>query len=75
MELRFSMASHSQTVGEMERVNGVLNQYLRNLVNVDQKDWADNVGRVEFSNALGHQRVVFHGGLLSGCASTYYPSS
>ena len=30
---------------EMECMNGVLNQYLRNLVGVDQGDWADYVGR------------------------------
>ena len=36
-------------IGKPERVNGVLNQYLRNLVGVDQWDWADYVGREEFS--------------------------
>jgi hypothetical protein len=29
-------------------VNGLLNQYLRNLVDVDQRDWVDYVGRAEF---------------------------
>ena len=43
------MAFHSQMVGKMEHVNGVLNQYLRNLVGVDQGDWADYVGRAEFN--------------------------
>ena len=33
----------------MERVNAGLDQYLRNLVSVDQGDWADYVGWVEFS--------------------------
>ena len=35
--------------GKTECVNGVLKQYLRNLVGMDQGDWADNVGGVEFS--------------------------
>ena len=39
----------------MERVNGVLKQYLRNLVRADQGDWADYVGWAEFSyNAATH---------------------
>jgi hypothetical protein len=39
----------------MECVNGVLNQYLTNLVGVDQRDWADYVGRAEFrSNVAMH---------------------
>jgi hypothetical protein len=39
----------------MERVNGVLNQYLRNLVGADQQNWADYVGQKEFS-----RNVVMH---------------
>ena len=49
MKLRFSTAFYSQMDGKMEHVNGVSNQYLRNLVSVDQEDWADYVGRAEFS--------------------------
>ena len=49
MKLRFSMAFHSQTNGKMERLNGGSNQYLRNLVNANQRDWGDYVGRAEFS--------------------------
>lgn len=49
MKLRFSTALHSQMDGKTERVNGVLKQYLRNLVGADQGDWADYVGRAEFS--------------------------
>ena len=49
MKLRFSTALRSQMDGKTERVNGILKQYLRNLVGVDQGDWADYVGRAEFS--------------------------
>ena len=43
---RFSTAFCYQILGKMERVNEVLNQYLRNLVGVDQSDWADSVDGV-----------------------------
>ena len=36
-------------VGKTECVNGVLNQYLRNLVGVNQQNWAEYVGRTEFN--------------------------
>jgi hypothetical protein len=45
MKLRFKMAFYSQMVGKTERVN----QYLRNLVGADQRDWVHYVGRAEFS--------------------------
>src|SRR6202022_3745377 len=44
-KLWFSTALHSQMDGKTQRVNGVLKQYLRNLVGADQGDWADYVGR------------------------------
>ena len=48
-KLTFSTAFHPQTDGQTERVNGVLNQYLRNFVSADQRDCVDYVGLVEFS--------------------------
>ena len=48
-KLELSTAFHYQTVGKMERLNGVSKQYLRNLVGADQRDWTDFVGRAEFS--------------------------
>ena len=33
----------------MKRVNGISNQYLRNLVGEDQRDWVDYEGWWEFS--------------------------
>ena len=49
MKPRFSMAFYSQMDGKTKCVNGILKQYLRNLVSADQGDWADYVGRPEFS--------------------------
>jgi hypothetical protein len=42
------MAFHPQTNGKTERVNGVLNQYLKNYVNIDQRDWGEHLGLVKF---------------------------
>ena len=54
-KLTFSTAFHPQTNGQTEWVNGVLNQYLRNFVSADQRDWADYMGLAEFSyNAATH---------------------
>ena len=44
MKLSFSTALHSQMDGKIKHVNDVLKQYLRNLVGVDQGDWANYVG-------------------------------
>jgi hypothetical protein len=44
MKPKFTTAFHSQMVGKPEHMNEVLNQYLRNLVGVDQQDWANYVG-------------------------------
>lgn len=40
---------HFQMNREAERMNRVSNKYLWNLVSVDQRGWADYVGRVELS--------------------------
>ncbi len=42
MKLSFSMAFHPQTNGQIERVNGVLNQYHSDYVNVNKKDWGEH---------------------------------
>ena len=49
MKLKFNTTFRSQMVGKTKCVNGVLNQYSRNLVGADQRDWADYVGRAKFS--------------------------
>lgn len=43
--LTFSMAFHPQTHGQTKRVNGILNQYLRNLVSAAQRHWAAYLGQ------------------------------
>jgi hypothetical protein len=48
-KLAFSTAFHPQTDGQTERVNGVLNQYLRNYVSADQSDWTEYLVLAEFS--------------------------
>ena len=54
-KLRFATAFHIQTDGEAERVNEIFDQHLRNLVSADQQDWANYVGRADFSyNVVTH---------------------
>ena len=48
-ELKMSTAFRPQTDGQTERVNLVLQEYLRNYVNADQTDWADHISMAEFS--------------------------
>ena len=48
-KLTFSTAFHPQTDGQTERVNAVINQYLRNYVSADQRDWVEYLGLAEFS--------------------------
>ncbi len=38
------MTFHLQTDGQTKRVNGVLNQYFKNYVNVDQRDLYEHLG-------------------------------
>ena len=42
-------AFRPQTDGQTERVNLVLQEYLRNYVNADQTDWADHISMAKFS--------------------------
>jgi len=49
MKPKLSTAFHSQMVGKTNGVNGILNQLSRNLVDTYQRDWANYVGRAEFS--------------------------
>ena len=55
-----SMAFRPQTDGQTERVNSVLQEYLRNYVNADQTDWADHISMAEFSyNNTKHSGTGF----------------
>ena len=55
-----STAFRPQTNGQMERVNLVLQEYLRNYVNADQTDWADYISMAEFSyNNTKHSGTGF----------------
>ena len=49
-----------QINGQTERVNLVLQEYLRNYVNADQTDWADHINMAEFSyNNTKHSGTRF----------------
>ncbi len=47
-KLSLNTIYHPQTDGQIERVIGVLNQYLKNYVNTNQKDWGKHLSLVKF---------------------------
>ena len=40
-ELKFSTANHPQTDGQTERINGLLEEYLRHYVTTTHKNWVE----------------------------------
>jgi hypothetical protein len=56
--LTLSITFHHQIDGKIEWVNGVLSQYLRNFVSVDQYHWMDYVGLADYNyNVAMHSRT------------------
>jgi hypothetical protein len=47
-ELKMSTSFRPQTDGQTERVNSVIQQFLKNYVVVDQQDWVDHLDLAEF---------------------------
>ena len=47
-ELKFSTTNHPQTDGQTERVNGLLEEYLRHFVTASQKNWVDLLDAAQF---------------------------
>ncbi|RVW49488.1 Transposon Tf2-12 polyprotein [Vitis vinifera] len=56
-ELHFSTSFHPQTDGQTERVNALLELYLRHFVSANQRDWAKLLDIAQFSYNL--QRTAF----------------
>ena len=48
IQTKLSMAYHSQTDGQTERVNQKLEQYLRVFIDHRQEQWPDWLGTAEF---------------------------
>jgi hypothetical protein len=48
LELKMSTSFQPQTDGQTERVNLVIEQFLKNYVVVNQQDWVDHLELVEF---------------------------
>ncbi|RVW76146.1 Transposon Ty3-I Gag-Pol polyprotein [Vitis vinifera] len=52
LELHFSTSFHPQTDGQTERVNALLELYLRHFVSANQRDWAKLLDIAQFSYKL-----------------------
>jgi hypothetical protein len=48
LELKMSTSFQPQMDGQIERVNLVIQQFLRNYVAADQQDWVDHLELAEF---------------------------
>ena len=46
--LNFSISFHPQTDGQTERVNGLLEVYLRHYLSVNQQDWVKLLNMTQF---------------------------
>ncbi len=53
-ELKMNTSFRPQTDGQTERVNLVIQQFLRNYVTADQQDWVDHLELAEFCYNLEH---------------------
>ncbi|KAH9722467.1 Endonuclease [Citrus sinensis] len=51
-DLKFSTSFHPQTDGQTERINGLLEMYLRHYVSTHQRDWAKLLDITQFSYNL-----------------------
>ncbi|KAL0388133.1 UNVERIFIED_CONTAM: Transposon Ty3-G Gag-Pol polyprotein [Sesamum radiatum] len=51
-ELKFSTANHPQTDGQTERVNALVEDYLRHYVSASQRNWVDLLDVAQFSYNL-----------------------
>jgi hypothetical protein len=72
-ELKMSTSFRPQTDGQTERVNLVIQQFLRNYVVADQQDWVDHLELAEFCyNHLEHSTtgspISNADGQVSNCA-------
>ena len=48
LELKFSTANHPQTDGQTERINALLEEYLRHYVTASQRNWVDLLDAAQF---------------------------
>ncbi|KAL5808962.1 hypothetical protein ACOSQ3_029653 [Xanthoceras sorbifolium] len=59
-KLHFSTSFHPQTDGQTERVNALLELYLRHFVSANQRDWAKLLDVAQFSYNLQRSEVTHH---------------
>jgi len=60
IKLSFSTSNHPQTDGQTERVNWILEQYLRCFINERQNNWVDLLPFAEFAYNNTLQQSINH---------------
>ncbi|KAL0444796.1 UNVERIFIED_CONTAM: hypothetical protein Slati_2202300 [Sesamum latifolium] len=58
MELKFSTTNHPQTDGQTERVNALLEDYMRHYVSQNQQNWVDLLDVAQFSYNLHKSSIT-----------------
>ena len=76
IERKLSTAFHPQTDGQTERINGIMEQYLRCYVNYAQDDWAQYLPLAEFAgnNAASESTGVSPFFAMHGFDPTMFPN-
>jgi hypothetical protein len=57
-KLKFNTIFHPEIDGQTEIMNGILNQYFRNYIGGDYKDWGDHLGLVKFCHNFTKHSVM-----------------
>ncbi len=68
-KLKFSIAFHPQTNGQIKIMNGILNQYFRNYIVSDHEDWGDHLGLAKFFHNFTKHLVIKNESLWIGSRS------
>ena len=58
LELKFSIANHPQTNGQMEQIKALLEEYLRHYMTASQKNWVSLLDVAQFCYNLHKSSTI-----------------
>ena len=58
IDLLMSLSYHPQTDGQTERINALLEDYVRHYVTADQKNWPELLDVAQFNNNIQNNFVI-----------------